>query len=315
MGQALPTSRPRSPFILTVGWLCVIPATMVGLGVLSSPWWWGGDLSTPWSTHAAVLLLVPLVLWRRWSPMAWALTVLFVILLMPRLLSAWSSRSLPLPNASHHLTVAAWNVSMNNTLRAGDVPGLAELAADVVGLIEVDLYDEDSLATDPRWPYQHWEHGGDGRPGFGIALLSRYPLTNLVIHPLTSHVLIEAIITVDVAPIRILVVHAMAPGSAQRSQLRRNQIETIADLAHRSAEPVVVFGDFNSTPACHVWLSVHQAGLRRARRSAAATWPATLGPFGIAIDHVLARDAEVMEARARTLDGSDHRLIAAVIRW
>lgn len=316
MGQALPTSRPRSPFILTVGWLCVIPAAAVGVAVLSAPWWWLGDLGTPWSTHAAVLLLVPLVLWRRWAPMAWALAALFVILLMPRLLSAWSARALPLPEAVNHLTVAAWNVYKDNPMRAGDVPGIAALASDVLGLIEIDQGDEDSLAADPRWPYQHWEHGGSvGYRGFGSAVLSRYPLTDVVVHRLTSDVLIEATISVKAAPIRIFVVHTMAPGSAERSRLRARQMEAIARLVRSSSEPIIALGDWNCTPACRVWQSVHHAGLRRARQPAAATWPAALGPFGIAIDHVLTRDADVIDAQARTLDGSDHRLIEAVIGW
>ncbi len=316
MGQALPTTKPRSPFILTVGWLCVIPAAAVGIAVLSAPWGWLGDLGTPWSTHAAVLLLVPLVLWRRWSPMAWALAVVFLMLLTPRLLSAWSARSVPLPEAQHHLSVAAWNVYKDNPMRAGDVPGFAALAADVVGLIEIDQGDKDSLTADPRWPHQHWEHGGgDGHRGFGSALLSRYPLTDVVIHCLTSDVLIDAIIIVEGAPIRILVVHTISPGSAERSRLRARQMDATARLVRRSEAPVIALGDWNCTPACRVWQSIHHAGLRRARQPAAATWPAALGAFGIAIDHVLTRDADVIETHARTLRGSDHRLIEAVIGW
>lgn len=42
-----------------------------------------------------------------------------------------------------------------------------------------------------------------------------------------------------------------------------------------------------------------------------ATWPAWLGPFGLAIDHVLVRDVALGRMRSVNLPGSDHRGVIA----
>jgi endonuclease/exonuclease/phosphatase (EEP) superfamily protein YafD len=54
-------------------------------------------------------------------------------------------------------------------------------------------------------------------------------------------------------------------------------------------------------------------GLRRAPGPAPATWPAALGPCGIAIDHVLVRGAALSPVTAFTVPGSDHRGLRATV--
>lgn len=316
MAHVAATPSPLSWFAKIAGWCGLIPAAVVAVAVLASPWSWVGDLGTPWSTHAAVLLLVPLVLWRRRWKLASAVTVLFIVLLLPRMTSAWVPRAVPIAEPTQRMSVAAVNVFKDNPLRAGDVPELAALDVEVLGLIEIDEGDEDSLRHDPRWPHQHWAHNAEGdQRGVGNAILSRHPLGEVTVHQLLSDVLIDAVVQRDGADIRVFVIHTMPPLTAAHSNLRTRQIERIARLAQASELPVVAMGDWNCTPACRAWAPLTHGGLLRARGSTAATWPAALGPVGIAIDHVLVRGADIVETRVEAISGSDHRLVEALIGW
>jgi len=101
---------------------------------------------------------------------------------------------------------------------------------------------------------------------------------------------------------------------AQQARLIRRRIE-------QERHPVLVVGDFNSTP--HQWAYRHIArGLQRVGDRGMwgqeATFPAHR-PL-VRIDHILAGPAwEVVDARVPALDGdttiSDHRPVAARLRW
>lgn len=101
---------------------------------------------------------------------------------------------------------------------------------------------------------------------------------------------------------------------ARQARLIRRRIE-------RESHPVLVVGDFNSTP--HQWAYRHIArGLQsvgnQGRWGQEATFPARR-PI-VRIDHILAGPAwEVVEARVPSLKGdttvSDHRPVAVRLRW
>lgn len=101
---------------------------------------------------------------------------------------------------------------------------------------------------------------------------------------------------------------------AQQARLIRRQIE-------RESVPVLVVGDFNSTP--HQWAYQHIAnGLQSAGRQRVRGWAVTFPtkrPL-VQIDHVLASPAwKITEAHVPRLTGSppisDHRPLAVRLRW
>lgn len=100
---------------------------------------------------------------------------------------------------------------------------------------------------------------------------------------------------------------------AQQARLLRRRIE-------REPAPVLVVGDFNSTP--HQWAYRHlaqglQSAVRRRVRSWGGTYPAER-PL-VQIDHVLASPAWQITAARIPADGaaavSDHRPVVARLRW
>lgn len=101
---------------------------------------------------------------------------------------------------------------------------------------------------------------------------------------------------------------------AQQARFIRRQIE-------RESVPVLVVGDFNSTP--HQWAYRHLAkGLQSASRQRVRGWAVTFPaqrPL-VQIDHVLASPAwKVTEAHVPPFQGSppvsDHRPLAVRLRW
>ncbi|MFB6249658.1 MAG: endonuclease/exonuclease/phosphatase family protein [Salinibacter sp.] len=100
---------------------------------------------------------------------------------------------------------------------------------------------------------------------------------------------------------------------AQQARLLRRRIE-------RETAPVIVVGDFNSTP--HQWAYRHVAqGLRSAVRRRVRAWGGTYPaerPL-VQIDHVLASPAWQITAARIPADGvaavSDHRPVVARLRW
>jgi len=100
---------------------------------------------------------------------------------------------------------------------------------------------------------------------------------------------------------------------AQQARLIRRQIA-------REPHPVIVVGDFNSTP--HQWAYRHIAqGLQSAATQRIAGWTATFPaqrPL-VRIDHVLAGPAwQITDARVPPPTRppiSDHRAVVAQLRW
>jgi len=97
---------------------------------------------------------------------------------------------------------------------------------------------------------------------------------------------------------------------------QQEQIEALAKYVRQLEGPLVLAGDFNTTP----WSSAYArllkaAGIRRAGRGQNVTWPSWLWPFsGIPIDHVFTKGiAGSIDVRTGPGAGSDHRALIATI--
>lgn len=314
-GHGHPSRRRPHVFARLLAWGVLGPVLGCAVGVILAPWVWIGALAIPWAGHAALALVVPMVVWRRRLWIGTGLVALMLFMLIPRMNSAFGARAAPPRADDVILTVASSNIFKENPLRAGDISTVTDLTVDCLVLIEIDQGDEDSMRDDPRWPYQRWEHGAhvDHR-GLGLALLSRYPLHDVILHRVGSDVLIAAQLQPPGAEaVQIFAIHTKSPVSAGDAALRNRQIEFISRQARASTIPVIALGDWNCTPDSLAWADLEPSGLLRPPGRAPATWPSWLGPFGIPIDHILVRGARLSDFHSQFVPGSDHRLVTAVV--
>lgn len=162
------------------------------------------------------------------------------------------------------------------------------------------------------YPYRVLEPRDDP---FGIALYSKYPLDAMTVIgsvPL-GHPDIVATALVGGERLHIVSTHPMQPLGEVNYGNRNLQLDSVADLAHRSPRPLIVVGDLNITMWSHHYQRLEEvSGLGNARRGfgIAPTWPAWFFPGLIPIDHVLVSDDLVVtDFAAGPNIGSDHRPI------
>jgi endonuclease/exonuclease/phosphatase (EEP) superfamily protein YafD len=298
-------------------------AALVGLLLLRLT---GGERGTLLVLLVGVLPLVLLAAWPllllavrvRDRPTALAcagLVAAQVALVAPALTAA------PLPAGAvdaPRLRVVVANLSVLNPdpLRAAEA--LRALSPDVLVVPELDsrgrrALDDAGLTGD--LPHVVAEPTGSG--GETVGLLSRTPLSDVLLRRAGGRVLPQATVEVAGTAVRVHAVHPLPPVGGLEALWRAGH----ADAARQAAGerlPLVVAGDLNAGPHHAVFRRLTATGLRDAHdergRGLARTWPAVL-PL-LHLDHVLARDGRggrlaVLDVREVEVPGSDHLAVVA----
>jgi len=162
----------------------------------------------------------------------------------------------------------------------------------------------------------------------GIGLWSRFVLTGVEPPDRDEITVVAARVRVpgvQLDPIAVSL-HITSPINAQSGYFRRWQrgitdaqakLDYFAELAGQA--PVIVAGDFNSTPDMRQFRDLLSNGYRDAVEQAGAGWSPTF-PSGswfppmITIDHVLTRNATATSVRTVYVPGSDHRAVVTAVR-
>ena len=227
-----------------------------------------------------------------------------------------------MPTAPTHssegtLRVLSLNVSLSRGNHAAVRRLIRDARADIVGLVEVDgTWMAELAPLDDLYAYRVVEPRG--RPGSGVALLSRVPLETVEIRPLvTSRTLsVVASFNLQGRPVTLGLVHTASPKDGSSARRRNRQLDTLAAIPREFAgREIVLMGDFNTSPWSPAYRRlIAETGLRNAAAGFGytPTWPAHLPRLGIPIDHFLVSDGLVVrEFRTRGPTGSDHLAIYA----
>ncbi|MGR8921417.1 MAG: endonuclease/exonuclease/phosphatase family protein, partial [Gammaproteobacteria bacterium] len=208
------------------------------------------------------------------------------------------------------LTLLWFNVNVGNPRRAAVLDYVERSGADAVALIEIsDGWLEDLAALAASYPHRLVEPRGDG---FGMALLSRRPLSDgtIAYHPAAGVPTISASLPLAGTPVRLHVVHPLAPVSAQMTRLRDRHLADLAFELAADSRSSVVLGDFNTTPySRHYRRLARLAALTDCNRGHGLplTWPTTTPVLRIPLDLCLASpDLLAIEATVGPDLGSDH---------
>lgn len=280
--------------------LAAVPVAGLALAALAPTGWWMAGLARHWATQLAVLSL-PFWCWQGRRPaIGLSMLAIALVALWPTLLASHAAQAdAPGPDA---LRVTTANIYFPSLQHA---QAIAEVDGDLLALIETRPEDRDLLRHDPRWPQQRWQHApGSG----GIALLSRFPM-HAKDFELDQAYGIDARIEAPSGPLRVLLIHTWSPRDGHSSARNHRQLGELAGLAESEPGPLIVMGDLNASPGDPGMRRLREAGLLVPHGGEVRTWPSLLGPFGIAIDHVLVRGLACGDAQPIDLTGSDHHAV------
>jgi endonuclease/exonuclease/phosphatase (EEP) superfamily protein YafD len=151
----------------------------------------------------------------------------------------------------------------------------------------------------------------------GLMLFSRYPILDVTYErPVARYLpILIARIAIKDTVVTVIAAHPSHPTSPSYARTRTLYMKAIADVAARTAGPVVVAGDFNSTPwSAPFRMMRDRGGLTdaAARRPWLTTWPTWFPGPGLQLDHVLVNRRVVVRRLERGPNvGSDHYPLTA----
>lgn len=199
------------------------------------------------------------------------------------------------PAGPQVLKVMSYNVWATNTNYAEIANQIREIDPDFVSILEYASNWHEALnCLNDRYPYQaripRWH-------GFGIAMFSKYPLSDTKVMQLTElntdNPFIMTNVTFGNQTIRMAAIHAVSPTTRYRLELRNQQFNEAATVLAGKDVPTVIMGDFNCAPWSPFLIDfVKVTGYRDSRRGFGyhSTWPSDKWMMRIPIDHAFVSD-------------------------
>jgi endonuclease/exonuclease/phosphatase (EEP) superfamily protein YafD len=213
----------------------------------------------------------------------------------------------PLPPNGVHIRVLSLNVHTESTSHDEVRRLIVDEHPDVIALVEVDQRWLTQLA--PALTSYTGRIEAPRPDNFGIALYARGDVTGSIGELATPLPTITASVGVAGTHFDAIVTHPIPPMSSADVERQRRQLDLIAARA-RTADPVIVMGDFNATPWSRPFRRfVDRSGLcdSRAGYGIQASFPAMSAVLRIPIDHVLVScSIGVRDRRIGRDVGSDH---------
>jgi endonuclease/exonuclease/phosphatase (EEP) superfamily protein YafD len=251
-------------------------------------------------TVVALLVVVATAALRisRWFGAACVALLLHLVWIAPAFMPG------PRPRAGRPLRVLEVNVLMSNR-HFDEVRALiADTQPDVIALIEVDQRWLDALAPALIDYPGRIEHPSSDFNG--IALYARTPLTGGP-ELLGGN---QATLVGALSDVTIIAMHTETPTSRRGLRSQHQQFDAVADRMRGLAGPVIVVGDFNTTPWSREFARFldRSGGCdSRAGFGVQASFPSSSTILGIPIDHVITTcSIGVTDRRVERHVGSDH---------
>ena len=159
-------------------------------------------------------------------------------------------------------------------------------------------------------PFAH--QAGQGRiDGVNVVIHARAPLLDTAVISVPAYSGkrgLTASVQTGAGVLRVAAIHPPVPLAPDWQAQRDSTLRAALALAAANDGPMVLVGDFNTTPWSRVLRDVErQGGVRRASLGPWSTWMAPLPVLGLPIDHAYAAGGADISARLGPWTGSDHR--------
>jgi endonuclease/exonuclease/phosphatase (EEP) superfamily protein YafD len=322
------TKGPRTLHLFLM--LAAAGLALITVFTLAARLWWAFDLFSHFRLQyvVAALILSVAALAMRAYPSAAVLGVVALV-------HGWAIKDLwwgGTANAAQGgvpLRVVSANVLAPNPTPEKVLEFVRAADADLVVLVDArrDKWQPILSALRELYPYQSPKlHGGElpklPRERPPVILFSRHPILDeeLVRPPGGRRPYLLAEVAVGDQTVVVAGVHPSSPSPSEPGDTRRRnrELDHIAEIAGEADRPVIVAGDFNTTPWSPYFQDlVAAAGLRNAAlgQGYIGTWPTWFWPALIPIDHVLLKGPlAATTVRRGPPIGSDHFPIIADLR-
>lgn len=228
------------------------------------------------------------------------------------------------------LKLASWNLKSCERGLFGIIQGLRALDAELVALQEVErgtfrssgIDQAKLLAREAGYPHFHFYKARDCGPGeYGLALLSKYPLTDCrrtplpIVPKVQERVLGSAVAHMPWGRLSVHVTHLTHVFHARK--LRMQQALHILEAIDADPLPKVLLGDFNDVPGSlmHRTLGRRLVDVfKHAGEGRGGTFPLVPKLVTPRIDYIFATP-DLTPARARVIPtrASDHHILTAEV--
>jgi len=291
---------------------CVLLAAMLGRYA------WPLDLFANFRVQYTLLfLIVAIVLFALRAPVLGVAAIAGAIVGAIPIVSYMGMRTAHAAAGSVKFRVITFNTWFRNHDYAEIARFFEQMQADVVVLQERDRDDGAQRIASHLSSYPH--SFIEPRP-HGVVMFSRWPITSAELLPLTNGPgVLAAHVTLDWngKAVTVLGAHLHWPLGPGSSRMRNAELAGIAAFAaaRKDNEPVIVAGDFNTTP----WSQNFRATLERSGLSDSAaghglapSWPSQFPLVGMRIDHCwVSHHWRSVDVRVGPSNGSDHLPVIA----
>jgi len=313
------TEGPRALNLLIV--LAAAGLALATLCALAARLWWAFDLFSHFRVQyvvAALGLAIAALAVRAYRSFA----VLAIVALAHGLAiqDLWLGGTASAAASGTALRVVSLNVFAYNRTPEKVLEFVRAADADLVVLVDARRDPWQPVLSALRTLYSHQAPQDPGPRR--VILFSRHPIVEeQVVRPpggLRPYLVAEVAVGDETVVVAGVHPFAPSPTGPDGTHRRNRQLDHIAATLGQAQRPVIVAGDFNTTP----WSPYFQdllatAGLRNAAegRGYIATWPTFFWPLQIPIDHVLLKGPLAVTSVRRGPDvGSDHYPIIADLR-
>ena len=292
--------------------VCVALVVALNLVPLAARLYWMLELTTHFRVQylaVTALMLAVAALRRRWIPVAvliaaGAVSATPVLPYLPLSGGAYVVADTGVPP----LKVLTVNVSYRPFLPRRLLEIVREADPDIVVVQELTPHAERVLA-DLDTAFPHYRKFPAERQ-YGIGLWSRYEIESGATIALGRLPAIQARVRGPSGSFTVIGVHLSAPMTQRRAAARNQQLVELAALSAAVDGPLIVAGDFNTTPYSPYFTDLLETARltdSRRGRTLSPSWPTMLRLVGIPIDHVAVNDGFTILSHRRLPNfESDH---------